>query len=248
MTKKNSGLFRIQAHARLHLGFFDLHGGLGRKFGSLGLALANPVTELEAYASATLQIKGDVDAKSRETISKIIQNLRNHFNLQASCSFNIKQLIPNHVGFGSGTQLALSVVALFNKLYDLNMSQTEISAFSGRGARSGIGLGTFFQGGVVVDAGRSAGNPIPPVIARMNFPEEWRILLIRDNQQVGIYGQLELEAFNQLPEFPPALAAKLCRHVLMQALPALYERDLPSFGEAVNALQLATGEHFASAQ
>jgi beta-RFAP synthase len=248
MVNKNSGVFNIKSHGRLHLGFFDLHGGLGRKFGSLGLALENPATEIEACVSDVLKIEGAIDVKSRENISKIMQNMQNEFNLQTSCNFKVSRFIPNHVGFGSGTQMSLSVVALISKLHDLNLDQRQIALFSGRGARSGVGLGTFFQGGLVVDAGRGEKNTIPPVIARLDFPNDWRILLINDNSQIGINGQMEHKAFSKLPEFSSSLAGELCRHVLMQGLPALHEQDLEGFGNTVHALQVATGEHFSGAQ
>jgi beta-RFAP synthase len=248
MVKNNSEVFNIKTHARLHLGFFDLHGGLGRKYGSIGLALENPVTEIEACVSDTIKIEGAIDVKSRENVTKIMQIMQNYFNLQTSCNFKFSRFIPNHVGFGSGTQMALSVVSLISKLYDLNLDQRQIAHFSGRGARSGVGLGTFFQGGLVVDAGRGEKTLIPPVIARLDFPEDWRILLINDNSQIGINGQMEHQVFSELPEFSSLLAGELCRHVLMQGLPALHEQDLEGFGNTVLALQVATGEHFSGAQ
>ena len=248
MAQNSSKIISIKAHARLHFGFFDLHGGLGRKFGSLGVALDELATEMEISLADELSIVGDIDVKSRENIIKSIQLLEKELNLQISCELNVCQQIPSHAGFGSGTQMALCLVALINQLYDLNLSQTQVSLLSGRGARSGIGLGTFFQGGVIVDAGRGDANQIPPVIARVNFPEEWRILLIFDHSKQGVHGEQEVVAFQNLPEFSSSLAEKLCRHVLMQALPALHEHDLTNFGLAVRALQIATGEHFANTQ
>src|SRR4026208_2452940 len=40
------GAVRVGAPARLHLGFLDRNGGLGRMFGSIGLAVDVPRTEL----------------------------------------------------------------------------------------------------------------------------------------------------------------------------------------------------------
>ena len=37
----------VRAPARLHFGFLDLHGGLGRRFGSIGLALDTPAIQLK---------------------------------------------------------------------------------------------------------------------------------------------------------------------------------------------------------
>ncbi len=63
-----------------------------------------------------------------------------------------------------------------------------------------------------------------------------------------MHGSQELAAFQNLPPFSEESAALLCRHVLMQALPAIAERDLPAFGQAIQALQAVTGDYFAPAQ
>ena len=45
-ARNEPGSVRVVAPARLHLGFLDLNGGLGRLFGSIGLAIDTPRTEL----------------------------------------------------------------------------------------------------------------------------------------------------------------------------------------------------------
>jgi beta-ribofuranosylaminobenzene 5'-phosphate synthase len=124
----------------------------------------------------------------------------------------------------------------------------DVARLTDRGARSGIGLGTFAAGGVIIDGGRGSQTVIPPVIARAEFPEAWRIVLIFDQGKAGVHGEQEIEAFRSLPEFPADAAAMLCRRVLMQALPALAEEDLQTFGAAIRELQERTGDHFAPAQ
>ena len=39
----------VTAPARLHMGFFDLNGGLGRRYGSIGVCIDQPMTELRAW-------------------------------------------------------------------------------------------------------------------------------------------------------------------------------------------------------
>jgi len=135
-----------------------------------------------------------------------------------------------------------------NALYQRNLSVNEVAVLTQRGTRSGIGLGTFSTGGLIVDGGRASKSPVPPVIARAEFPEDWPILLIFDKGHSGVYGTQELAAFQNLPHFPEASAALLCRKVLMQALPAIAERDLSAFGQAIQTLQAVTGDYFAPAQ
>ena len=247
----------IHSTARLHMGFFDLHGGLGRKFGSIGLSLASPSIELSATRADKMLVTG-FSSNRAEDIAKIILT---KLNLSGSIDLNIKQNIPEHSGLGSGTQLALAIGSAISKLYDLNLTTPQIAVLTGRGGRSGIGIAAFDLGGLLIDGGRVSSmlnpaengarenkNNVPPLLARYDFPEEWQILLIFDNKQPGIHGEEELAAFKTLPKFPENLAAHLCRSVLMQAMPSIVEKDLSSFGQSIRELQMHVGDYFAPAQ
>ena len=230
--------------ARLHMGFFDLNGGLGRSFGSIGVSLDRPMTELNAWRADGFSVVGP---GARRAI-KVAEKQANALKLQGGMRMQLTQAIPEHAGLGSGTQMSLAVGLAMNRLYHLGLVMEDVALLTERGARSGIGLGTFAAGGVVIDGGRGAQTLIPPVIARADFPEAWRILLIFDHAESGVHGAKEIEAFRSLPEFPADSAAMLCRRVLMQALPALAEHDLSSFGAAIRELQQRTGDYFAPAQ
>ncbi len=245
----------IKSTARLHMGFFDLHGGLGRKFGSIGLSLATPTIELSAQMSSQLQVEGITSVVDK--VASIAQQFIIKLNLSGSVRFNIRQHIPEHAGLGSGTQTALAVGAAISQLYKLNLSTAQIAELTGRGGRSGIGIAAFDYGGLLIDGGRAArtntslsklSSNVPPLLARYDFPEDWRVLLILDASQPGIHGEIEREAFKQLPEFSESLAAHLCRYVLMQAMPAIVEQDLTAFGFAIQELQSHVGDYFAPAQ
>ncbi len=241
---------KICAAARLHMGFFDLHGGLGRKFGSIGLSLSAPNLELIAKRDEAMVVTGVESVTSRA--ATIATQLLKKLSLDGGIHLDIQQHIPEHAGLGSGTQLALSIGTAINRLYGLRLSAAKIAVLTGRGSRSGIGIAAFDHGGVLIDGGRlspaKASNTIPPLLARYTFPEHWRILLILDTKQPGIHGQEELTAFEELPIFSESVAAHLCRHVLMHAMPALIEQDLPAFGQSIQVLQAHVGDYFAPAQ
>lgn len=234
----------VTTSARLHMGFFDLNGALGRRFGSIGLSLKTPQTEIEISSAANLTVEGEGASRASKVATALLQTL----GLPSALHIQIKQAIPEHSGLGSGTQMALAIGMAICDFYQLDLNVNEIAVLTQRGARSGIGLGTFAQGGLIVDGGRAAESKVPPVIAHADFPEDWPILLIFDKSHQGVHGQQEIDAFRNLPEFPAEHSAILCRHVLMQALPALAERDLASFGAAIRALQEITGDYFAPAQ
>ena len=234
----------VTTSARLHMGFFDLNGNLGRRFGSIGVSLQAPVTSLIATPAARVSAQGPVS----ERVTKIAEQVMQSLAVGAGVHIQMVEAIPEHSGLGSGTQLAVAIGMAISQLYGLNLTVKDIAILTQRGMRSGIGLGTFLHGGLIVDGGRASNSALPPVIAHADFPEDWPILLIFDHSHQGVHGAQEIAAFKELPEFPAESSAILCRHVLMQALPAVAERDLKSFGKAIQALQTLTGDYFAPAQ
>jgi len=261
MSLVNFTEITVKSTARLHMGFFDLHGGLGRKFGSIGLSLAAPSIELSAVRSEKLGVSGFASNRAEEIARQLIAKLNlTKFSITGAVNLDIKQTMPEHAGMGSGTQFALTIGTAISQLYGLNLNTAQIAALTGRGGRSGIGIAAFDQGGLLIDGGRSHASKappsqtvvsnlkVPPLIARYDFPEDWRILLILDNNQPGIHGEEELAAFKTLPIFPENLAAHLCRSVLMQAMPAMVEKDLAAFGYSIRELQMHVGDYFAPAQ
>lgn len=235
----------VETTARLHMGFFDLNGDLGRRFGSIGLSLDKPSTKICATISTHEFSVVGADAERAE---KITRKILSALHLPEQLQINVLEAIPAHSGLGSGTQMALAIGMAISELYDLHLTVEDIAKLTSRGARSGIGLGTFATGGVIVDGGRGVNTVIPPVIAHLDFPETWSVLLIFDNTSIGVHGAEEVRAFRTLPSFPVEHAAKLCRHVLMQALPSLAEQDLLGFGLAIQQLQEITGDYFAPVQ
>jgi beta-RFAP synthase len=176
------------------------------------------------------------------------QSILHHANIKQAVSIKVHREIPRHFGLGSGTQMALAIGMGINQLFDLNLSLTDIAQITKRGLRSGIGIGTFAKGGLVLDGGRGANTIVPPIIMQQPFPEAWRILLIFDHEHIGVHGDEETQAFARLEDAGLEETQAVNHQVLMRALPAIQEGDLASFGEAVAALQAYTGDYFAPAQ
>ena len=234
----------VTVPARLHFGFVDLNGGLGRRFGSLGVALEAPLTRVSLSTAPELQVSGHDAARARKYLATVI----GHYGLDERLSLSVESSIPPHAGLGSGTQLALSIGMAAATYFGLDLDARDIARLLDRGARSSVGIATFAAGGVVLDGGRGPGEEAPPVLCRFDFPEAWRILLIFDQDATGLHGEAEREAFRRLPRFPADQAADLCRLVLMRALPSLAECDIAGFGGAITQMQRIMGDYFAPAQ
>jgi beta-RFAP synthase len=239
----------VTCTARLHLGFFDLTGGPARRFGSIGLALDQPITRLVVRRAPTTWISGP----EHERIARALTTMRAQPGLAGHHAIEITAAMPAHAGLGSGTQVALALATALRRLHGCPEDLPGDAERLGRGARSGIGIGLFQHGGLVVDGGKAidgaaAPAAAPPLLARMAVPRGWRVLLVMDRAREGLSGHLERTAFETLAPMTEATAGTICRLVLMQALPALAEQDLPAFGAAISAIQCHVGDHFAPRQ
>lgn len=234
----------IQVPARIHLGFLDMPGATGNRFGSIGLPVEGITTELTISRAATTSVSGDESPR----IIDYLEKLRLHLGISAHHRVDVHHLIPAHSGLGSGTQLALAVAAGLRTLHKIPLDAAGDAVFLGRGKRSGIGIAAFEQGGFILDAGRDVDDRAPTVISRIPFPENWRIILVFDRKFKGIHGSAEIAAFRSLPSFPAESSGHICRMTLMGVMPALIERDIAAFGKAVTAIQEEVGRYFSPAQ
>ncbi|WP_075379600.1 beta-ribofuranosylaminobenzene 5'-phosphate synthase family protein [Methylobacterium phyllosphaerae] len=238
------GAVRVEAPARLHFGFLDLHGGLGRRFGSIGLAIDAPSLALSARRAARPSVEGP----EADRVRGYVRAAAAHLGRGEDVAVTVERVIPAHAGFGSGTQLALAVAAAMARLSGEPFAPDAFAATLDRGNRSGVGLRAFTEGGLIVDGGRGADGGPPPVIARLPYPEAWRIVLILDPGMAGVHGTREVEAFRDLPRFPEAQAAEICRIALMQVLPAVALAEPQGFGAGITRIQTLIGDHFAPHQ
>jgi beta-ribofuranosylaminobenzene 5'-phosphate synthase len=233
----------VTTTARLHFGFLDPSGRGKRPFGSFGLSLDRPVTRLTLERAESFEASGPEGERGLRYLRAIAANSGRADGYR----LNIDEAIPPHAGLGSGTQLALAVGSAFAALEGMRLDAQEIAARLGRGGRSGIGIATFAQGGVVLDSGPRQ-DRLPQLVSRLPFPADWRVLLIFDANASGLAGASETDAFEQLPDFPEAEAEALHRRIAESAMPALAAQDFATFCDEVGHLQAAMGAYFAPLQ
>jgi len=194
----------VSAPARLHLGFVDLGGSLGRKFISAGLSIEGFKTTVTVSPATKFSANGPASERALDYARSLFEKI----NLNGACHVEVHSLVPMHAGLGSGTQLALAVGVAIVKMMQVDIEVDEIAYLLGRGARSGIGVAAFKHGGMIIDGGRGKHTRVPPTLAHHAFPETWRTLLILDQSDAGLHGTHEADAFSTLPEFSDQCAAK----------------------------------------
>ncbi|WP_238122797.1 MULTISPECIES: beta-ribofuranosylaminobenzene 5'-phosphate synthase family protein [unclassified Xanthobacter] len=241
---------RVRAPARLHLGFLDLGGALGRRFGSLGLTLERPLTDVTVARAPVDSAEGPDAARA----ARVRDRMRTALGLEGAFAVRVESALLAHGGLGSGTQLALAVGVALTRLCGQSLDARAVATVIGRGLRSAIGVEAFTQGGIILDGGKptDAASPAaalpPPLLSRLPIPANWRVVLVFDTSREGLSGDAETRAMAELPPFPEALAAHLSHLMLLRALPALAEGDIATFGAAIGEWQRALGDHYAAAQ
>ena len=253
-------MIRVQAPSRLHFGLLSLSTEdrwpdregqgtlLGRRFGGVGLMVQSPGVCLSAVPADRWEASGALADRVRKAALLLAETLP--ADARRPLHVHIEQCAPEHAGLGTGTQLELAVGKAVASACGIELDAVELARRLGRGQRSGLGIHGFTHGGFLVDGGKGAGTEVAPLLARHDFPEPWRLVLAIPSWASGLHGTRERQAFQQLQDQGASLAATdaLCRLVMLGLLPALIDRDLPAFGEALYDFNARVGEAFASVQ
>jgi beta-ribofuranosylaminobenzene 5'-phosphate synthase len=235
---------RVEAPARLHLGMLAVADDGARRFGGFGVSVDRPAVVLEAEPGDELSAEGP-DA---ERALAFAHRYRDALGLAGGAHLRVVEAIPQHVGLGSGTKLALAVAQALAALEGRDVDAPGLAEASGRAARSAVGMWTFALGGLVVEGGHRPGVERPaPLLAHHPMPEQWRAVLVVPTAAPGLSGGAEEEAFGQLVPAPER-SAVIAQLVLTSLLPALVERELEEFGAALTRVQQLVGDSFAAAQ
>lgn len=237
-------MLEITTPSRLHITLIDLNASLGRMDGGVGLALEKPRIRLLAARSSEISVEGPAKERYREAARRVL----NHLGLKGGVKITVEEAFPQHVGLGSGTQIALAAGSAVARLYGAELGAREIARLVGRGGTSGIGVAAFEAGGFILDGGHSlkvkkdflpssaSKAPPPPVIARHDFPD-WRLALILPREGASFAGAREVDVFKRYCPIPLREVRRLSHLLLMKLLPALVEEDIEAFGEGINAIQ-----------
>jgi beta-ribofuranosylaminobenzene 5'-phosphate synthase len=252
----------VDAPARLHLGFLDLNGQCGRRFGSIGVALERPRYVVEARRVERVEARGPTDASTLgdAELLDVLERLDLGRDVASTVALRVLEAIPRHAGFGSGTQRRLAVGLALSRVLGHPLSVRELARRLGRAQRSGVGVAAFEGGGFVVDAGQPMplgpprggapdhGGELPPVIFRHPLPGDWFFVLVTPEATAGLSGATEERTFLDLRPMDAATVGRICRLTLMGLMPAAVTGDIAGFGAAITEVQRLVGEHFAEYQ
>lgn len=248
---------RVCTGSRLHFGMLSLSKTQRadsavppRYWGGVGLMIQDPGFELLTNSAPTWLADNPLGERILQYATLFRENLpeKNHF--EHACHFQLLRSAPEHQGFGTGTQLALAVARSLAEYASLpKKNASELARLVNRGSRSAIGIHGFDHGGFLVEGGKANSDRIAPLLSRVPFPDQWRIVLICRAGERGLHGLEETQTLQELSEEESSdQPDRLCRLVLLGLLPALVEKDFLTFGEALYEFNHAIGEAFAEKQ
>lgn len=243
--------------ARLHFGLLTVGNLLHYRYGGAGLMINGPATIVAAESSDRLEVLGS----SSEVALRTIEHWYSIYQTMLEADFGVSDISalplrisvletpPRHSGFGSGTQLALSVVAAAMRCLGLpELSVKELAVTTGRGKRSAIGSHGFQRGGFLVDQGIGEGEHLAPLDLRIDFPTNWPIVTILPSNALGVSGADEKKAFQNLPPSTPQHRQQMVDLLKTSIVPAVMNEDYDAFAESIFEYGNRSGQMFKSIQ
>ncbi len=239
----------VSSSARVHVNSIDMTGCASRTVGGLGFRLSEPkISVFISTVNSTLDI-----APLKQP--SIVLSVAKELGLPDNLSICVSSSFGKHIGLGYETQLNL---CLLKGLFLLaNKPFTSLEACRYRiGQISGIGSGSFFYGGFVVDGGYPCikGNKKvlnglhcerpAPVIFKNQFPVEWKVILAIPKSANSLSGESEAAFFDHITPICEKHAHELSYYILLGVLPALIEKDFTAFIESMTQIcRLGTKPH-----
>jgi beta-ribofuranosylaminobenzene 5'-phosphate synthase len=243
---------RVEAGARLHIGFGNLSLAHERLYGGVGVAIDEPRVRLVAESADEVRCPDPFLGECAVAACDLLG--------VAGVDLSVESTLPRHVGLGSGTQVALAALAAVAAAHDRPPAVRDRAPDLGRGGRSGVGVAAFERGGFVLDAGHPTERfttappadgewTVPAVVARHEVPADWRFVLVVPDAEPGRSGDDEDESMRAIVEnADPTVADELSTVLVRRLLPAVAEGRLEAFGDAVAAFGRLNGAWYADQQ
>ncbi len=243
---------RIVAPPRIHLCLISMHEGAPRMNGGIGFAIDGPKARIDIVPSNDLLLNdvrpNPMTPAEVNNLALLLKAFCTDRRLERRAQINISGDILTHFGMGSGTSLRLAAIeglALFNGLH---LTKAEIISASKRGGTSGIGINSYFDGGLICDLGRpNIGEEFSPSSAvQTNRPPltlptitlpEWPILLCIPRRILPKTQNEEIEFFRRTTPLPNTASFETSYVALFGIYAASAEGDYPSFCRSVNDVQ-----------
>lgn len=243
---------RIAVNPRIHVGLISMHGSSPRRNGGIGFALSGPQAELTFTRSDAFEITDHRERPLRDAeivrLLHVLSAAKAELCLDAACAVDISGVLATHVGMGSGTAIRLACIEALLAQNGVDRSREEIVRLSERGGTSGIGINTYFDGGLILDLGvRNDGagyapsgltrpKALPSSLPPLALPD-WEICLFVPRSIPAKSQEEEAEFFQRVLPLAPDASYRACYEALFGVYASIREQDAMAFAAAIERMQ-----------
>lgn len=272
-SAQKASAVKIVAPSRLHFGLFAFGetSDLNRKlFGGIGVMVNAPSLKLNVTKAKGFQVV--VGEPLRKALNTSLSDVTDRIHDYAACWLDrcgktelkdqgietvhdfdccveLLDAPPVHSGFGSGTQLGMSLAAGLNHFFGIGTcSASELSQSVNRGKRSAVGSFGFIHGGFLVDGGRKSTEQFSQLHGYCDLPDQWRWVLFRVDKSQGLSGDSENAAFGELKPVSTKTTQRLQQLTRDLIYPAALRGDFETFSDAIYQYNRTAGNCFAKVQ
>ena len=246
-------MIQVESFPRVHVTLISMHAGGYRLNGGLGFAIDHPSFEVSAIESnewrVVSHIRGLVNKASLQNIKTRLVEAAKLIGFQRPTEISICSSVASHTGLGSSTAYCLSSIEAAAAVNGINLSKEQLIALSGRGGTSGVGIQTYFDGGLTLDFGKrwaedarfqssdeEAARSAPLQIGRADMAAWPLAILIPSHIPTKSLAE-EVAFFRSTCPLPKESTFEVLYHATMGTYSAAVEQNYDQFCWSLNAIQ-----------
>ncbi|WP_279388826.1 beta-ribofuranosylaminobenzene 5'-phosphate synthase family protein [Sphingomonas sp. PP-CE-1G-424] len=244
----------IAVYPRLHLGLLSMHADAPRMNGGIGFAIDGPQATVIGKPAASVTVEDHrrwpMGAAELDQLRAALTIFADRLCMRGGVSIQLEGEMRTHVGMGSATAIRLAALEAFALANGREADRAVLVASSGRGGTSGIGVNSYFDGGLVCDLGRKSGGPFAPssqvrtaplalALPSVRMPD-WPILLCLPKRLQSKTQGDEIAFFARTTPLPAYASYKASYVALFELYAAAAEVDFAAFCRGVERMQLSS--------
>jgi beta-ribofuranosylaminobenzene 5'-phosphate synthase len=230
-----------------------MHAGAPRMNGGIGFAVDGPHALVVAKGASTVTVEDHrrwpMGTVELDQLRAAIAIFANRLGVLGGATIRIEGEMRTHVGMGSATAIRLAALEAFALANGKDTDRAELVESSGRGGTSGVGVNTYFDGGLICDLGRkgndhfapsSQAEPAPPALAlpSIRMPD-WPILLCLPKSVQPKTQAEEIDFFARTTPIPGPASYEASYVALFELYAAAAEGEFAAFCRGVERMQLS---------
>lgn len=236
----------VNVNSRIHITLIGMNDGGYRKNGGVGFSINRPKATVEVSCAESMEIE---DARKKRMAPLELDQLEDCIARFAPQPVKIKISgdLPSHSGFGSSTAIRLAALEATGRIFGKPQKPEDLVRASGRGGTSGVGIRTYFHGGLVFDVGLRSSESFNPstwttpassplVLVRNRLPS-WEVGICVPSTVETLSPEAELEFFHKTCPIPEPEVCKTLYDVTYGVVPGVIEGHFEDFCRGIERIQ-----------